>query len=215
MVWPSLIEEKQENERIDKIQDAGNFIARYPAFVLMTIGLSLVLAFHNCSQIYMLMILEHVGGNSDNLGMAIAIAAVMELVVLFRFSAIHQRFGTKKLLLACGVFYCLRGGLYLLAGNVWHIYLVQTLQAVTFAIYASASTYYADEEMANEDKVTGQGVMAAVLTVGWVIGNLQGGFTFDMLGIEWMLGISLAIAVLGTIFIVLANRNARNARKAM
>ena len=62
--------------------------------------------------------------------------------------------------------------------------------------------------MADEDKVTGQGLMAAVLTVGGVIGNLQGGFTFDALGIEWMLGISLMIAAVGTFFIFAANRKA-------
>lgn len=192
----------------------GSFMEKYPAFILMMIGLSLVMSFHNCIQTYMLMILEHVGGNSDNLGLAIAIAAVVELLVLFRFSAIHKRFGSKKLLLACGVFYCLRGALYLLAGSVWHIYLIQTMQALTFALYASASTYYSDEAMEDEDKVTGQGLMAAVLTVGGVIGNLQGGFAFDALGIEWMIGISLGIAVLGTLFILAANKKSGSARLA-
>lgn len=198
----------QQQETAKKSGGQGSFLAKYPAFVLMMIGLSLVMSFHNCIQTYMLMILEHVGGTSDNLGVAIAIAAVMELVVLFRFSVLHKKFGTKTLLLACGLFYCLRGALYFLATEVWHIYLIQTLQAVTFALYASASTYYADEMMADEDKVTGQGLMAAVLTVGGVIGNLQGGFTFDALGIEWMLGISLMIAAVGTFFIFAANRKA-------
>ena len=43
------------------------------------------------------MILENVGGNSDNLGTAIAIAAVMELLVLFNYAGLHKMFGAKKL----------------------------------------------------------------------------------------------------------------------
>ena len=139
-------------------------------------------------------------------GAPAVIAAGMELLVLFKFSVLHKKFGTKKLLLACGIFYCIRGALYLVATTVWHIYLIQTLQAVTFAIFASASTYYSDEIMEAEDKVTGQGLMAAVLTVGGVIGNLQGGFTFDMFGIEWMIVISLIIAIFGTVLVFVSNR---------
>ncbi len=184
----------------------GNFVTKYPAFLVMVLGLSLVMSFHNCIQTYMLMILQNVGGGSDNLGVAIGIASVMELLLLFKFSAIQKRFGTKPLLLACGIFYCIRGVLYLFAVSVWQIYLIQMLQAVTFAIYASASTYYSDEVMADEDKVTGQALMAAVLTIGGVIGNLQGGFTYDALGIRMMLLISLAIAAAGTVLIFVSNR---------
>ena len=195
-----------DSARIKSGGRQGNFFSKYPAFVIMMVGLSLVMSFHNCIQIYMLMILENVGGNSDNLGTAIAIAAVMELIVLFNYARLHKKFGAKNLLLVCGIFYCIRGALYLLATSVTHIYLIQTLQAVTFAIFASASTYYSDETMAPEDKVKGQGLMAAVLTVGNVIGSLQGGFTFDALGITWMIIISLGICIAGAVLIFVANK---------
>ena len=195
-----------DSSRIKSGGRQGTFLSKYPAFVIMMIGLSLVMAFHNCIQLYMLMILENVGGNSDNLGTAIAIAAVMELIVLFNYIRIHKVFGAKKLLLICGVFYCVRGALYLMAGSVEQIYAVQLLQAVTFAIFASASAYYSDETMAPEDKTKGQGLMAAVLTVGNIIGSLQGGFTYDAFGITWMIIISLGICVAGTGLIFVANR---------
>ena len=198
-----------DSGRIKSGGQQGSFFSKYPAFVIMMVGLSLVMSFHNCIQIYMLMILENVGGNSDNLGTAIAIAAVMELLVLFNYAGLHKMFGAKKLLMVCGVFYCIRGALYLLATSVMHIYLIQTLQAVTFAIFASASTYYSDETMAPEDKVNGQGLMAAVLTVGNVIGSLQGGVTFDALGISWMIIISLGICIAGTVLIFIANNKSR------
>ena len=195
-----------DSSRIKSGGQQGSFFSKYPAFVIMMVGLSLVMSFHNCIQIYMLMILENVGGNSDNLGTAIAIAAVMELLVLFNYARLHKMFGAKKLLMVCGVFYCIRGALYLLATDVMHIYLIQTLQAVTFAIFASASTYYSNETMAPEDKVKGQGLMAAVLTVGNVIGSLQGGFTLDAFGISWMIIISLGICIAGTAMIFIANK---------
>ena len=48
--------------------------------------------------------------------------------------------------------------------------------------------------------------MAAVLTVGNIIGSLQGGFTYDAFGITWMIIISLGICVAGTGLIFVANR---------
>lgn len=90
--------------------------------------------------------------------------------------------------MVCDIFYCIRGALYLLATDV------------------IAFTYYSDETMASEDKVKIQGLMATVLTVGNDNGSLQGGFTFDALGISWMIIISLEICITGTFLIFIANK---------
>lgn len=80
------------------------------------------------------------------------IVAVEELLVLVRFASLHERFGTKGLLAIMAIAYCVRGALYMVATEVWHIYAIQLSHGLTFAIHASASAYYADEEMAEEDK---------------------------------------------------------------
>lgn len=40
------------------------------------------------------------------------------------------------------------------------------------------------------------------MTVGSVIGNLRGGFAYEALGITWMLGTSVAVALAGTGLII-------------
>ena len=189
---------------------SGSFFTRYPAFIMMVCGLVLLLTFHNAINTYMLQLIQNVGGNSADMGTAIAIAAITELPVMFGFSKIVKRISPAALLFICGAAYIARGVLLLFAGSVIMIYVSQILQMLTFALYASASVYYTEEAMKEDDKVTGQALMSGVATVGAVIGNLLGGWTLQYLGISPMLTILIAITVLGTVIVGISCKKGSN-----
>ena len=153
-----------------------NFLRKYPYFIVMLIGFALILALHNVFNVYILMIIENVGGTSKEVGIATFISAITELGVMFGYGYLRKKFKAEHLLLFCAVFYCIRGVLYILAANVMTIYLIQLLQTVTYAIYGSASVYYSDEVMDEADKGRGQGLVGGTMTIGSVIGSLLGGF---------------------------------------
>lgn len=189
-----------------KAPASSNFLKKYPTFMLMIAGLVLLLTFHNALCTYMLQIVENIGGNSGNLGTALSIAAITEIPVMFGFSLLIKKFKPSSLLLVCGVGYMIRCLLLLNASSVWMVYVAQLLQIVTFALYASASVYYTDSVMAEEDKVTGQALMSSVATVGSVIGNLVGGWAIELSGIAFMLRVMLVFAAIGTVLIVISGR---------
>lgn len=183
---------------------SGNLFSKYPAFMLMVLGLVLLLTFHNAINTYMLQLMQNVGGDSATMGTAISIAAICELPVMFGFSRISKRFSVQSLLLLCGIAYVLRAVLLLFATSVWMIYAQQVLQILSFAMYASASVYYTDLTMKPEDKVTGQALMSGVATVGAVIGNLGAGWLLELGGITPMLAVLVAVTVAGTAVVAIS-----------
>lgn len=175
----------------------GVFFARYPVFTLMLAGSVLVLSFHNITNTYLYQMLAGVGGNSGSLGTALAIAALAEIPVMFGFSRLIGRFRAAGLLFVSGCAFAAKAALFLAAGSVWAIYAVELLQMPSFALFASASVYYAEHCMAPRDKVTGQAFMTSTITAGSVMGNLLGGWVLDRGGVQGMLALALALALAG------------------
>ena len=113
--------------------------------------------------------------------------------------------GTSGTLVAasCG-FYVIRGILYLFAGSVVMIYLIQLLQSVTFGLMVAAKATYADECMEPEDKTTGQSLMSFTDAFGAVVGTGIGGLLMNLGGVRLLLWGGVLIAAAGTAITVLA-----------
>lgn len=182
------------------------FVAKYPSFVLMLVGLVLLLSFHNGINTYMLQIVQNVGGDSSTMGTAISIAAICELPVMFGFAWISKRFSVKNLLVVCGLAYVARALILMVSTSVAGVFAQQVLQILSYAIYASAAVYYTDQVMQPEDKVTGQALTSGVATVGAVIGNLCCGWVLDLQGIQAMFLVLFALTVVGTAIVFVASR---------
>ena len=98
----------------------------------------------------------------------------------------------------------IRGILYLFAGSVVMIYLIQLLQSVTFGLMVAAKATYADECMAPEDKTTGQSLMSFTDAFGAVVGTVIGGLLMNLGGVRLLLWGGVLIAAAGTAITVLA-----------
>lgn len=208
----SLPDTKKVAKAVSSARSGGSnqgFVSKYPAFVMMLVGLVLLLSFHNGINTYMLQIMQNVGGDSATMGTAMSIAAICELPIMFGFAQISKRVSVEKLLLLCGVAYVARAVMLLFAGNVMTVYVQQVLQMLSFAMYASAAVYYTDEVMQAEDKVTGQALMSGVATFGAVIGNLCCGWVLQLAGIRAMFVALLVITVAGMAGVALANMRGR------
>ena len=189
-----------------KADKRRGFLVRYPAFCVMLGASTLMLAFHNITNTYLIQILGAVGGDSADLGVAIALAAVMELPVMFGFSRIARRWSAGSLLTIAGMAFVAKGVWYLMAGSVWGILAAQILQMFSFALFASASVYYAEESMEEQDKVTGQACMSCTITAGAVLGNLVGGWVLDACGVGILLAVALGMAVTGAVLAGVSER---------
>lgn len=164
-----------------------HFFIRYKGFTITVIGCTLLFTFHNLTNSYMIQIVQSLGGDSSNMGMALSIAGLCEIPVMLLFSRLLKHFNSSRLLIISGVFFAIKAAAYLLAGNIPQFYLTQVLQMGSFALYVPASVYYTNETMDDSDKFMGQAVMTSSNTLGGVIGSLLGGFLLDYANIRLLL----------------------------
>lgn len=177
------------------------FFKKYPKTLIVFIGLNFLMLFHCTTTTYIVKITDHVGGDSAAMGIALAISAVAELPVMFTYGKIAKKFSTNSLLAISGVFFIVKGLFYLFGVNVWWIYVGQVFQMLSFALYANAYVYYAQENVEPEDATQGQAYMAVTCSIGTVAGSLIGGLILEKYPVFVMSLVSLIFAVLGTLIL--------------
>ncbi|MBQ6441560.1 MAG: MFS transporter [Lachnospiraceae bacterium] len=177
----------------------GVFFRRYPAFILMVAACALFLTFHDMYTNYLLRIMEKVGGGNEDLGIALALAAAVEIPVMILSGWLVKKMRSYWLLVVSGAALVVRGFAYLAAGTVMEIYLIQVVfQVLTFALIASIGVYFTDETVAEEDLATGQSFMGMTMACGNTIGFFVGGNLIDTFGVDAMLETGTAISAVGT-----------------
>ncbi len=182
-------------------------LSKFPAFRLMLIGLSLVMLFHNMLMTYFIYAIEYVGGDSSNLGIALGLAAVLEIPVLFLYTRIKGNTASKYFLTASGVFFFVKAALFVVAQSVTMIYLIQCLQIVSYGLMAAARVYYVDETVGKKYETTGQAYMSATENVGIVFGSIIGGFLMHSFGVGALLWGGAVASLVGMICMIKSMRD--------
>lgn len=187
------------------VQDGGaqprrrepNFFSRYRTFTLTLAGVVMLFAFHNITCTYMIRMMERFGGGSEEMGLALAVAAVCELPTMLLFSRLARSFRVSTLLAASAAGFVVKSLLLLAAWDVNMILAAQVFQAFSFALFIPASVAFTDQVMRAGDKIKGQAYMTAASTLGSVAGNLSGGIVLDASGVSAMLVLACAFALGG------------------
>ena len=190
------------------------FLKRNKYFIMVAVGICMVLIIHNMVNSFLIRMVENVGGSSDALGLALAIAAVCELPVLFLYDNFVKKYKMPTLLLifvAC-LFYVIRGICYLFATSLILIYVIQVLQSVSFALLLASKTHFADEGVGQEDKATGQSIMSMTEAIAMVLGSAIGGWAISLGGVSTMYIVGIAFAVIGSLVVLVMYMS--NNRKA-
>ncbi|MDD3174375.1 MAG: MFS transporter [Herbinix sp.] len=180
------------------------FLLRYPAFTLMLLASFLMLTSQNIVNTYLLQIIQSLGGNSSQLGIALAIQAAVEVPILFSFSKLIKHFRPTSLMLIAAIGYALKAILYAVSGNIPMIYLTQFTQMCSFAIFASASVYYTSERIAEEDQITGQAYMTSMFAAGTVLGSLIGGWVLEFSGMATMLSVNVIVSIFAVLLAIVS-----------
>lgn len=173
-------------------------LLRYPAFTLMLFGMTIIMVFHNMNITYFVRIIEKVGGNSTNLGIALGISAVTEIPILFIYSRLNKKISSKKLLFISCIVFTLKAFLFCIAGSVTFVYIIQALSIGAFGLMAAAKVYYAHDTFEEKDIVTGQALVSMTEAVGMVMGSFFGGLIIDAGGINAVLWGGFIICAVGT-----------------
>lgn len=186
-------EEKRNN------QQEVTFFKRYPRFLMLLLGATLVFVSHNMLNNFAFQIMESKGGGSSAMGTAIALAAASELPTMFLFGWMVKKVRCDIWLKISGLFFLIKAVATVLVTSVAGMYVIQGLQMFGFALFVVASVYYVNMIMKEKDRTRGQAFMTMTNTLGGVLGSSFGGAFIDGFGIHTMLLVSTVVAAAGMV----------------
>ncbi len=192
-------------EKKSEIKEIATFFKRYKVFMLFWFALIFIMTFQNLFSANLIDIVEKAGGDVSTMGVALSLAAVVELPVMFLFSRIMKKLSPERLLLIGAFFYIVRCVLFLVANSMALIYVAQAFQMLTYAVVTPASVYLSDKLIDKEFSNTGQALVAFTVTVGTVFGFFIGGLTAERGGATRVLIAGLIITIVGFILMLIAN----------
>ena len=152
---------------------------------------------------YLIETVKPLGGDSGSVGVALFIATLIEMPVLIRFDQVRRRIADTWLLKIAGISFLIKAVLFLLAGSVAEIYLLQLLQATSYAFLSPTQLYYASHRVAPADMVKGQACITASYALGCALGNFAGGQLLHFFSLRVMLWSGIGIALAGTVILFL------------
>ena len=190
----------------------GSLLKSYPTFFGMLLGAVLLFFQHNFLDAYMYDVVVAVGGGTSELGTALLIGAAVETPMMFLFSRVQKGVGPGRVLKLSTAFMALKPWLILLLGSVWGVYLMRFSHFFSFAPFIMALTYYGNERMAEDEKVTGQALITGTISLSGVFSYLFGGLFVSAWGALTALLVCTLIGMVGGgLLLLFAARDQRQA----
>ena len=146
---------------------------------------------------YMIRIIEPIGGTDAGMGIALFVMGAAELPAAMIFSRLQTRMSSHKLLVM-SLFFCLvKIALFAITPNMTLFVSIQLVQMLGYGIFTPASVFFVNETVPHEDKVKGQSLMMAFSNgMGGTVGSFVGGWALDFGGVPFMLGVMLTLGAI-------------------
>lgn len=174
------------------------FLRENKSFCLLLCGIMIIFFSHNVFNCFTLNLVEHLGGDSADLGRVCSFVAFLEMPAMFFFEPLCRRFSARRLMRLSVTAFTAKAFLIALAPSLAGLYAANLLQLVSFAVFVPASVRYVDETVSRADAVKGQSCITSVITFGSVLSSLLGGVMLDGIGVKATFFAVAAVSVLGT-----------------
>ena len=195
---------QMSNNNLNRAEDVKESfrLFDYPAFAVTVAGLICVMIFHNMFSTFLIRLIERAGGDDNTLGIAIGLAALTEMPVIFLYTRIKGQRPSRFYLMLSGIFFALKAFFMIFADSILMIYAVQCLQSVSYGFMAASRVYYVDEAISKRHATTGQAYITATDTIGMVAGSFIGGIILNNAGINLFLQAEFIIAAVGAVLMI-------------
>lgn len=161
-----------------------------------------------CLSIYLIDIVQNVGGDTSMFGVAVFCMAASELPAMTLVPRLRRTFSTGTLFAVAGVAYLIRNLTVVFAPNVELVFFGLLFQSMSYGMLTPLITYYISEECGPRNEMTGQTALSVMTTgIGSMLGTVVGGVVQDTWGIGAMLGfVAIATVVGASILIAIGMR---------
>ena len=180
----------------------GGFLRRYPKYCLVLVGLVFLFISHVVLNSFTYQIVTYKGGDSTQMGMAMAFASFLELPIMFLFGRMQQKVRCHVWFRISGLFFLLKTAGTLLCSSMGGFFAVQLFQMGGWALMTVSSVFYINSIMAPQDSVKGQACYTTSMTLGNVVGAILAGRILDVLGVPAMLVFGTVCALIGAVIVL-------------
>lgn len=207
---PLRIQNGESNTAVSRTQDTApathpdtpeaqsliSFLFSNKRFLLFLLSVMCLFTSHNFTTGYLYQIACSVGGDSSSLGIAGAIAAMLELPGMMLFSYLLTKARCRTLLRISGIGFFLRFLGFFLANSVTTLYMAQIPQTFSYALFIPASVHYVSRLFSKADMAKAQSLVTTAITIGGIIASVAGGRLIDVAGMHFS---ELCVTILGGI----------------
>ena len=201
---------KHSSEGIASNSGALYFFKKYPRFTLILMGCILIYVSHVLINSFTFQIIQTKGGDSSQMGTAMALGSLFELPVMFLFAYMQKKIRCDIWFRISGLFFFLKILGSLLAPNMIVFYLIQIFQMGGWALITVSSVYYVNSIMEPEDAIKGQAYFTMTYTLGSVLGAFLGGALIDQAGVNAMLIFGTVAALIGALLLLFSAQKSRS-----
>lgn len=191
--------DKKENSQTDhrefdrpmKLQDRG--------FLQILAGITCLSFSHILIDNFMLQIMQYLGGGNAHLGIAAALAAIVEYPAMKLSGRLGKRYGNRQVLIFAGFAWTAKTLLIFLAKSPGVVYASSLLQFFSYGLYTPIIVALIEEEFPPEENLYRLSLTGTAYTVGCIIAAAIGGILIDRLGVHDTLLIAVPISLSGAL----------------
>ncbi len=208
------IQEKPQKETAEKKESYFSVITTLLSdrkYLLLVISMTFFGIGLISIQTYLPVLMQSVGGDSGDLGMAWFVMGLSEFPIMLLFSKLSSRFKIYQLLRFAFFAMIIRVIINILVPSVNMLIAVQVLQGLSFGIFLPAALNYIGEIVDTRMKASAiTFAMALNGGLAGIIGNMVGGFLADFLGVEYIFIAFSVFTVSAFLIFVYSTRGMKN-----
>lgn len=196
---PKVVRVVKKEEKDDSTLD---FYRKYPIFIPLVIGGTLLFIGHTLFSNFLVYIMENVGGTEDQMGIAGALAGFLEIIPFFSYNFLRKKLPDRVWLMISTIFFTVKGILLVIAVNPDMIYFAQSAQMLAYGLFTPAFTYFAHQIVERKDMVQGQAVTMVVGMFGGALGSFLAGVVMGQFGVSASLLMATIVSGIGTVICI-------------
>lgn len=178
-------------------------VCKNKTFLFLMIGFCLANMNNAAIATYTVNIIKNLGGSDTILGFANFVSAASEMPVMLLFGYFMKKGNCIRLLKVSAVFFLIKPLVLVSANALPLVVLGLGLQGLSFGLFTPAAVYYVNSTLIPEQRVKGQAIFSTI-TAGAATcgGNVLGGWLQDAFGLQTMLWVCAAMALVGVLFVI-------------
>ena len=199
---PTFQQEIVEREKKPE-ESIWKTVCKNKTFLCLMIGFCLANMNNASIATYTVNIIKNLGGSDTVLGFANFVSAASEMPVMLLFGYFMKKGNCIRLLKVSAVFFLIKPLVLVFANALPLVILGLGLQGLSFGLFTPAAVYYVNSTLISEQRVKGQAIFSTI-TAGAATcgGNVLGGWLQDAFGLQTMLWVCAAMALVGVLFVI-------------